>query len=46
LALLDEVAQQKRSRLQAYLSHLPADKRQDLLSLMQNYLQAMSAELE
>lgn len=44
-ALLDEIAQQKREHLQAYLSHLPAEKRQELLSLLQDYLQAMTAEL-
>jgi DNA-binding MarR family transcriptional regulator len=44
-ALLDKIAQQKRSHLQAYLSHLPTEKRQELLSLLQDYLQAMTAEL-
>lgn len=45
MALLDKVAQQKRNHLQAYLSHLPAAKRRELLALLQEYLQAMTAEL-
>lgn len=45
-ALLDEIARQKRSRLQAYLSRLTADKRRELLSLLQEYLRAMSVGLE
>jgi DNA-binding MarR family transcriptional regulator len=44
-ALLDKIDQQKREHLQAYLNHLPAKQRQELLSLLQNYLQAITAEL-
>lgn len=46
LNLLDEIAQQKRSRLQTYMSHLPTTKRQELLGLLNDYLQAMQTELE
>ena len=44
--LLDDIAQQKRSRLQAYLSILPVEKRQELLGLLADYLQAMQTELD
>ena len=46
LSLLDDIAQQKRSRLQTYLSHLPVEKRQELLGLLATYLQAMTADLD
>jgi DNA-binding MarR family transcriptional regulator len=45
MTLLANIAQQKRQLLQEYLAAVPAAKRRELLQMLRDYLQLMTAEL-